>query len=131
MVLEIERSRRRATLVLDDYGNIRAPAVHELMDALVSRLPSPLHLVVMTRIDPPLPLSLWRSRNWLHELRAADLRCSRDETRAFLDSAKKLELSDEGIDALHRKTEGWITGMRLALLSLDGSPDPEEGVRAF
>jgi hypothetical protein len=85
----------------------------------------------MTRIDPPLPLSLWRTGNWLHELRAADLRCSRDETRAFLDSAKKLALSDEGIDTLHPKTEGWITGLRLALLVLDGAPDPEERVRAF
>jgi LuxR family transcriptional regulator, maltose regulon positive regulatory protein len=131
MVLEIERSRRRTTLVLDDYGIIRTLAIHEFIDALVSRLPAPLHLVVLTRIDPPLPLSLWRSRYWLQELRAADLRCSRDETKAFLNSAKKLELSDEGIDALHRKTEGWITGLRLALLSLDGSPDPEEGVRAF
>lgn len=131
MVLETEKLGQRVVLVLDDYGLIRAPAVHELMSSLVPKLPSTLHLVVVSRIDPPLPLSLWRSRHWLHELRAADLRLTREETGAFFAAANELELSDEGIDTIHRKTEGWITGLRLALLSLTGATDPEERVRAF
>ena len=127
----IERLRERTVLVIDDYGLIRTEGVHELMSSLVSNLPSTLHLVVVSRIDPPLPLSLWRSRHWLHEMRAADLRCSREETGAFFEASTELELSDEGIDTIHRKTEGWITGLRLVLLSLAGATDPEEQVRAF
>ncbi|MBT8453458.1 MAG: hypothetical protein KJO40_15955 [Deltaproteobacteria bacterium] len=131
LVLDCERLSRRTVLVLDDYGFIRTEAVHELVSALVSKLPSALHLVIVSRIDPPLPLVLWRSRHWLHELRAEDLRCTRDETKAVVDISTEIALSDEGIDVIHRKTEGWITGLRLALLSLTAATDPEEQVRAF
>jgi hypothetical protein len=97
MVFELDKLGRRVVLVLDDYGFIRAPAVHELMSSLVPKLPSTLRLVITSRIDPPFPLSLWRSRHWLHELRAADLRFSRDETGAFFYAANELRLSDEGV----------------------------------
>ncbi len=131
MVLGLEGLQARTVLVLDDYGLVRDRSVHELVTTLVMNLPPNLHLVIMSRIDPALPLSLWRSRHWLHELRAAELRCSREETATFLATSTELELSDEGIEAIHRKTEGWITGLRLALLSLAGSADPEEQIRAF
>ena len=131
MLFEIEQLEQPVVLVLDDYGLIRAPAVHELVSSLAPKLPSTLQLVVMSRIDPPLPLSLWRSRQWLHELRAADLRFSREETKVFFDVASEFALSDAGIDTIHRKTEGWITGLRLAMLSLAGAEDPEGRVKAF
>ena len=131
LVHDCEGLSRRTVLVLDDYGFIRSEAVHELVIGLVSNLPSTLHLMIVSRIDPPLPLSLWRSRHWLHDLRAEDLRCTRDETKAFVDISTEFALTAEGIDTIHRKTEGWITGLRLALLSLTGATDLEERVRAF
>ena len=131
LVHDCKRLSRRTVLVLDDYGFIRTEAVHEYVGALVSKLPSTLHVVIVSRIDPPLPLSLWRSRHWLHELRAEHLRCTRDETKALVEVSTEIALADETIDALHRKTEGWITGLRLALLSLAGSTDPEEQASAF
>ena len=131
MLAEVEKLRRRVVLILDDYGVIRAPAVHELLASLVASLPGTLHLVVLSRIDPPLPLTLWRSRHWLRELRTADLRFSREETGAFFDAAHDLRLSREGIHTIHRKTEGWVAGLRLTQLSLTGAADPEGRVRAF
>ncbi|MEX1309565.1 MAG: hypothetical protein AB1Z65_04030, partial [Candidatus Sulfomarinibacteraceae bacterium] len=131
MVSEIGELRERVVLVLDDYASIREELVHELMDQLVKRFPETLHLVVLSRADPPLPVALWQSRHWLHELRGVDLRFSRDEAGAFFGAADDLHLSDEAIDTVHRKTEGWIAGLRLALLSLSGSADPEERVREF
>lgn len=131
MVAEISEFRQRVVLVLDDYASIREESVHGLVDSLVQHLPETLHLVVLSRVDPPLPVALWRSRHWLHELRGIDLRFSREEARQFFDAAEDLRLSDEAIDTVHRKTEGWIAGLRLALLSLSGSTDPEEQVRDF
>ena len=131
MLVDLEKLRRRVVLILDDYGVIHAPAVHGLMESLVLTLPGTLHVVLLSRIDPPLPLGLWRSRHWLHELRVADLRFSREETGAFFDAAPEFTLSREGIHTIHRKTEGWAAGLRLTRLSLTGEADPEERVRAF
>ena len=92
MLVDLEKLRRRVVLILDDYGVIHAPAVHGLMESLVLSLPGTLHVVLLSRIDPPLPLSLWRSRHWLHELRVADLRFSREETGAFFDAASSFRI---------------------------------------
>ena len=130
-VAELESLGQRVVLVLDDYHLIRSPDVHDWLESVVSKLPRTLHLVVISRIDPPLPLSLWRSRRWLGEVRLADLRFSLQETKEFFESAREHELGDEHIAALYRKTEGWITALRLFLLTLAGSGRTEERVQAF
>jgi len=130
-VAELESLGQRVVLVLDDYHLIRSPDVHEWLESVVSKLPRTVHLVVISRIDPPLPLSLWRSRRWLGELRLADLRFSLQETAEFFKSTHEHEFGDEHIATLHQKTEGWITALRLFLLSLPGSGSIEERVQAF
>jgi len=121
----------RVLLVLDDYAVIRGEAVHELIHSLVPRLTDTLHLVIVSRVDPPLPLSLWRTRLWLHELRGGDLRFSRDEVGALFRAPDAVHLGDDAIALLHDKTEGWIAGLRLAILSLAEAADPDARIRAF
>ena len=131
IVRELEELERQVVLVIDDYGFVQSPAVHELVVALVSNLPPTLHLIIVTRIDPPLPLSLWRTRGWIRELRASDLRFSQQETEAFLKAVDGPGLSDKGIEVIHLKTEGWIAGLRLATLSMAGLANPDQQAGAF
>jgi LuxR family maltose regulon positive regulatory protein len=109
-------------LVLDDYHVIDARAVHSAMAFLVDNLPPHLHLAIATRADPPLPLSRWRSRGQMVEVRADDLRFTADETAVLLNEVMELNLSAEEIAALKVRTEGWIAGLQLAILSLRGQP---------
>lgn len=121
----------QVVLVLDDYHAIAAPAIHDTVAFLVEHLPPALHLVLVSRGDPPLPLARWRARGELVEIRAQDLRFTLEETAGFLNGAKGLALSPPLVEALHERTEGWVTGLQLAALSLKGSPDPAAFVRAF
>jgi LuxR family transcriptional regulator, maltose regulon positive regulatory protein len=131
MAGELEETEDTIVLVLDDYEAIEGEAVHELVTWLVPRLPHSLHLVILTRIDPPLPGALWQSRHWLTELRASDLQFTPEETRAFFAAADGPSLGDQALEVVHRKTEGWAAGLRLAQLSLASSEDPEQRVRAL
>ncbi len=108
-------------LVLDDYHLIEAQPVHDALTFLLEHQPPQLRLVVATREDPPLPLARLRARGQLTELRAADLRFSSSEVTEFLNRAMGLGLSAEDIAALESRTEGWIAGLQLASLALQGS----------
>jgi LuxR family maltose regulon positive regulatory protein len=114
----ITRLSSKAVLVLEDYHVITAPQVHETLTFLFEHLPSSLHLILMTRGDPPIPLARMRARNELNELRAEDLRFSRDETRAFLEQAVPFTLSPEMVVRLAGRTEGWVAGLRLVSLAI-------------
>ena len=116
----------RWVLVLDDYHVIRAPEVHEAVTFLLDHLPDQLHLVIATRSDPPLSLPRLRARGQLTEVRAADLRFNTAEAQEFLNQAMGLDLSPADIDALDERTEGWVAGLQLAALSLQGIPEPGE-----
>ena len=121
-------------LVLDDYHVITAPPVHEAVDFLLEHLPAYVHLVLATRADPPLPLSRLRVRGELTEVRAADLRFTSAEAAEFLARVMGLSLDAAEVSALEERTEGWIAGLQLAGVSLQGvdSPDDVAGfVEAF
>ena len=90
-----------------------------------------MHLVIATRADPPLPLSRLRVRGQMTEVRAVDLRFTEDETSAYLNDLMGLGLSLEQIEALEARTEGWIAGLQLAALSMQGHGDKAEFVAAF
>lgn len=109
-------------LVLDDYHVITAPAIHEAVKFLLEHQPPQLRLVVATRIDPPLPLARLRVRGHLTELRTDDLRFSLDETDALFQQAH-LRLKSEAIHTLSARTEGWIAGLQMAALSMQGWDD--------
>jgi LuxR family maltose regulon positive regulatory protein len=98
---------------------------------MFEHLPSQLHLVIVTREDPPLPLARFRARGQLTELRATDLRFTPSEAAAFLNEVMDLELSTEDVAALEDRTEGWIAGLQLAALSMRGRRDIAGFIRAF
>ncbi len=106
------------TLVLDDYHAITAPPVHDLMAFMLDHLPETVRLVILTRIDPPLPLARLRAHDELLELRAADLRFSPDEVEAFVRQSLPDAISQTGIQKLENTTEGWVVGLRLVSLAL-------------
>ncbi|HEX6508790.1 MAG TPA: helix-turn-helix domain-containing protein [Chloroflexota bacterium] len=118
-------------LVLDDYYVITAQSVHEGIAFLLRHLPPRVQLVISTRSDPPLPLALLRGRGLITELRAADLRFTREEATTFLTEVMGLPLKADEIGVLEMRTEGWIAGLQLAGLSLQGrSPEAMEQVIA-
>ena len=108
-------------LVLDDYHLLEAQAIHDDLTFLLEHLPPQMHLVIATREDPPLPLARLRARDRLIELRAADLRFTSPEAAEFLNRVMGLGLSAEDIAALEARTEGWIAGLQLASLALQGT----------
>ena len=110
-------------LVLDDYHVIDAREVQEGMAFLLAHLPAPLHLVIASRADPPLPLARLRGRGELVEIRAADLRFTPEEAAAYLNEVMGLTLTEQDVAALERRTEGWITAIQLAALSMQGRDD--------
>lgn len=118
-------------LVLDDYHLITTPAIHEALTFLLDHLPVNLHLVITTRVDPPLPLSRWRVRQQMLEIRADDLRFSVAEAAIFLNEIMGLRLPAEQIATLDVRTEGWIAGLQLAALSMQGHQDVKGFVSAF
>ncbi|HEU4322716.1 MAG TPA: LuxR C-terminal-related transcriptional regulator [Roseiflexaceae bacterium] len=120
-----------AVLVLDDYHLLEASSIDQALAVLVEHLPPQLHLVIATREDPPLPLARLRARGQLTELRAADLRFTPAEATAFLNQVMGLSLSTEDIAALEDRTEGWIAGLQLAALSMQGHRDVSNFIRAF
>jgi len=123
LINELAGGTRALPLVLDDYHVIEAPSIHEALTFLLEHLPLQLHLVIASRTDPPLPLSRLRARGQLTELRAADLRFTPAETAAFLNQVMGLGLAAAEVAALEARTEGWIVGLQLAALSLQGQ-DP-------
>ncbi|MEO8395161.1 MAG: helix-turn-helix transcriptional regulator, partial [Chloroflexota bacterium] len=118
-------------LVLDDYHVIDATPVDEALTFLLEHLPAQMHLVITTREDPQLPLARLRVRSQLTELRAADLRFTPSEAAEFLNRGMGLSLSAEDVAALEDRTEGWIAGLQLAALSLQGHRDIPGFIRAF
>ena len=108
-------------LVLDDYHRIRSPVIHEALQFAVEHAPPNLHIILITREDPPLTLARWRARARLTEIRAADLRFNPEETADFLARTMALHLSANEITALETRTEGWVAGLQLAALALKAS----------
>ncbi len=118
-------------LVLDDYHVIDSKAVDMSLTFLLEHLPPHMHLIITTREDPQLPLARLRARSHLIELRAADLRFTASEASAFLSQVMGLSLSAQDIAALEDHTEGWIAGLQLAALSMQGHQDVSGFIRAF
>lgn len=118
-------------LVLDDYHLIDSKPVDEALAFLLEHLPPQMHLVITTREDPQLPLARLRARNQLTELRADDLRFTPAEASEFLNRVMGLNLSTEDIAALETRTEGWIAGLQLAALSIQGHQDNASFIKSF
>src|SRR5438876_8981203 len=118
-------------LVLDDYHVIDAKPVDHALTFLLDHLPPHMHLVIATREDPPLPLARLRARGQLTEVRVTDLRFTHSEAAGFLNQVMGLGLSAQDIAALETRTEGWIAGLQLAAISMQGQPDAASFITSF
>jgi LuxR family maltose regulon positive regulatory protein len=107
-------------LVLDDYHVVEEDSIHDAITFFLDHVPGNMHLIIASRVDPPLPLARLRARGQLIELREADLRFTQDEAVAFLNQAMEMDLSPEDVVALEARTEGWAAGLQLAALSMRG-----------
>ena len=122
---------RDLVLVLDDLHLVEATAVHDGLAFLLEHRPPQLHLVLATRVDPPLPLARLRARGDLLEVRAADLRFTAEEAAAYLNGPMGLALSARDVVTLGGRTEGWVAALQLAALSLQGRDDPSGFIAGF
>ncbi len=118
-------------LVLDDYHLIDAKAVDHAITFLLEHLPTHMHLVITTREDPNLPLARLRASNQLTELRVSDLRFTPSEIADFLNQVIDLKLSSQEVAVLETRTEGWIAGLQLAVLSMQHHQDVPGFIQAF
>ena len=123
---DLAQLERRCVLVLEDFHVISSSQISETVAYLIEHLPAMLHLVMLTRSDPALPLARLRAHDDLYELHAADLRFSAEETEAFLQQSLSFSLSPASIERLEARTEGWVTGLRLLALALHGHKDPQD-----
>ena len=131
LVNELAAVPGEVVLVLDDYHLIETPAVHESVVFLLEHLPAGLRLAMACRADPPLPLARLRARGELAELRADQLRFTRQEAAALLRETAGPDLPDDAVAALEARTEGWAAGLQLAALSLRGREDAAAFVASF
>jgi LuxR family transcriptional regulator, maltose regulon positive regulatory protein len=130
VVLELADAREGITLVIDDLHELNSPEALAQLTRLLTNLAPDAHAILTTRHDLRLRLHRLRLAGELAEIRAADLRFTERETRELLD-ASGIALSEAGAALLHQRTEGWVAGLRLAVLSLAGHPDPERFVAEF
>ena len=125
------QTKFRALIVLDDYNAIENPDIHREISYLIKNLPDGIRVAVASRTEPPLQLPLLRTQNQVLELHEKDLRFSLRETESFFNEKNGLGLSKDHIASLDDRTEGWIAGLRLAALAMEGREDIDRFVRDF
>jgi LuxR family maltose regulon positive regulatory protein len=127
---EVAEQVEPVVLIIDDLHELRSPDALTQLEHLLVILPSSARLVLSSRRDPPIRLHQLRLADEVAEIRAGDLRFTERETRELL-GASGISLSADGVAALYDRTEGWAAGLRLAVISLRGHPDPERFVAEF
>jgi LuxR family transcriptional regulator, maltose regulon positive regulatory protein len=130
VVSEVAEQAEPLVLIVDDLHELRSTEALSQLEHLLANLPVSARVVLSSRRDPPIRLHQLRLADQVAEIRAGDLRFTESETRELL-TGSDVNLSDSGVAALHQRTEGWAAGLRLAVLSLSGHPDPERFVAEF
>ena len=131
LINEIRAYEEGFDLILDDYHIIDARPIHSAITFLLDYLPPHTRLIIAGRSDPPLPLSRLRDGGELTEIRVSDLRFTPDEAAVFLNEVMNLGLSSDDVASLETRTEGWIAGLQLAALSMQGRDDVAAFISAF
>ena len=131
LINDLTAAGEEITVVLDDYHVIDEPSIHTSLQFLIEHAPACLHVLLSSRVDPPLALSRLRARGQVVELRDSDLRVSEEEAATFLQQVMGAHLSGEDARRLAQRTEGWLAGLQLAALSLAKRDDAGSWVVAF
>jgi LuxR family maltose regulon positive regulatory protein len=130
VVSELADQVEPVVLVIDDLHELRSAEALAQLERLLGTLPASTRVVLSSRRDPPIRLHKLRLADEVAEIRARDLDLSERETRRLL-AASGIGLSDAGAAALHRRTEGWVAGLRLAVIALSRHGEPERFVAEF
>ncbi len=128
---ELEKLPSKVCIVLDDYHLIKNLEIHQFTRKVLEYLPKNIHFIVSTREDPPFPLSRYRAKNEITEIRTGDLRFSLQETQMLLNLISQTNLSNNNLEVLFNRTEGWAAGIQLAGLSLLETSDIEKFIHDF
>lgn len=136
LINELDEVGEPVLLVLDDYHLIQQPYIHQGVVFLLEQSPENLHIVMTTREDPPFPLARWRVKGFLNEFRAADLRFTPAEAKKFFHKNMEISLDETALTVLAERTEGWIAGLKLAVLSMkqlaaEGAPAINQFISDF
>ena len=131
VINEVAVQSENLFLILEDFHVVEDQTIHKALTFLIEHLPPVMHLVISSRSDPFLPLSRLRARGQLTELRTEDLRFSTEEATIFLNRVMGLSLSENDILSLETRTEGWVAGLQLAAISLQGKEDTSELIKSF
>jgi LuxR family maltose regulon positive regulatory protein len=128
---ELENLPEECILVLDDYHTIHGVEVHNLMGELVLHWPKSLHLVLISRLNPPIPLDSLRARGLISEIRTRDLRFTAEETAAYLSKTQFALMSQKALPLLEERFEGWPAGLHLAAISFRSAGSQEAVLSAL
>jgi LuxR family maltose regulon positive regulatory protein len=126
LINEVAASAMACLLVLDDYHLIQSNWIHEAVGFLAENQPPAMQLVIITRTDPPWPLSRLRGRGQVTEIRDHDLRFTPEEAAQFLNESMGLGLPADAVSALEARTEGWIAGLQMAAISMQGRKQADD-----
>lgn len=130
-ITNLHRIDKEFVLILDDYHSIENEQIDTFIKLLIEHLPLKMKLVIITREDPAFPLSKYRVSNKILEIRIADLRFTKDEAVIFLANQLRQDIDEEHADLLTKQTEGWIAGLQLAVLSMQGLTDIDSFIKDF
>lgn len=131
LINEIAARPRRIILVLDDFHLIESSNVIDNLSFILEKLPPQFHLIIISREEPNLPLSRLRARDQMNEIGAAELRFNSFESLDYFQRVLGITLSEQDIKALDSRTEGWITGLQMAGVHMEGHEDPTELIKEF
>ena len=126
LINSLVNTARQFFLILDDYHVITTPEIHSSLTYLLEHLPPQLHIMLATRADPPLSLSLLRARGEMLEVRTNHLRCTPEEVMTFFKEVMGIQLSRDVIQKVTARTEGWLVGLQLLGLSLQEYTNPDD-----
>lgn len=131
LINEISTLSKDIALVLDEFNLIESPAILQSLTFLIKHLPGRMHLIVASRTEPALEMAYLRSKRWVVELTADDLRFTAHEVSLFFNQTMGLQLPPETVKALEERTEGWITALQMAAISLRNQADPKMLLAGF
>lgn len=131
LINDIVTLKCKMILIIDDYHLIKLSEIHSALSFLLNHIPDNLHLYVLTRSDPPIPLSRLRGQNQVVDIRAGDLSFNVSESSDFFNRTLSQILSKEHVMLLNRRTEGWIAGLQMAAISMKGKTDVAQFINAF
>ena len=131
LINEISEVQKPFVIVLDDYHVITNPEIHDILTFIVENQPRAMHIVLASRADPPWPLARLRARREMNEIRTQDLRFTSEEAASLLNAVMDIELPMEEVIRLEAKTEGWVSGLLMAAISMRDMRDVSGFIKTF